>query len=84
MNFIPPPLVSMAIWLAPASSEFSTNSLTTEAGFSTTPPTAILAATLGLKGLVAMSNLVIHVYVYFIKRVSVKFFPTLPDSPEVF
>ncbi len=44
----PPPRVSTLICLAPASSAFSTSSLTTEAGLSTTSPAAILAATWGL------------------------------------
>ena len=38
---LPPPWISMPISVEPASREFSTNSLTTEAGFSMTSPAAI-------------------------------------------
>src|SRR5262249_21779458 len=42
----PPDSTSTRISVAPASSEFSSNSLTTDAGRSTTSPAAILLATL--------------------------------------
>src|SRR5271154_2275846 len=42
---LPPTSVSIRIVFAPASSAFSSNSLTTEAGRSTTSPAAILFAT---------------------------------------
>ena len=54
MRSTPPPLISMSIRLAPASMEFSTNSLTTDAGRSTTSPAAILAATSGFRTLIVI------------------------------
>src|SRR6266704_960956 len=45
MMRLPPASISMRIVFAPASSAFSSNSLTTEAGRSTTSPAAILLAT---------------------------------------
>src|SRR5262249_163669 len=41
MSFRPPPSTWIAIFPAPASSEFSINSLTTDAGRSTTSPAAM-------------------------------------------
>lgn len=41
ISCLPPVLISMQMSFAPASKEFSTNSLTTEAGFSMTSPAAI-------------------------------------------
>src|SRR5690348_41240 len=46
MSFLPPPSTSMRMRVAPASREFSSSSLMTEAGRSTTSPAAILFATL--------------------------------------
>ncbi len=41
----PPTAIETSIWVAPASTAFSTNSFTTDAGRSTTSPAAILFAT---------------------------------------
>ncbi len=49
MVSVPPPLTSTEIATAAASRAFSTSSLTTEAGRSTTSPAAILAATSGAR-----------------------------------
>src|SRR5208337_2907874 len=45
MNFLPPASTLTRMRRAPASSAFSSNSLTTDAGRSTTSPAAILLAT---------------------------------------
>src|SRR5437763_14896063 len=45
ISFLPPPSIWTLMRVAPASSEFSSNSLSTEAGRSTTSPAAILLAT---------------------------------------
>src|ERR1700736_3190505 len=45
MSFFPPASTLIFIRVEPASSEFSSNSFTTEAGRSTTSPAAILLAT---------------------------------------
>src|SRR4030042_1945249 len=47
MRRTPPSCASTDICVAPASREFSTSSLTTEAGLSTTSPAAILETTSG-------------------------------------
>ena len=47
MSLLPPASTSMRMRVAPASSEFSSSSLTTEAGRSTTSPAAIWLATFG-------------------------------------
>ena len=54
MRSRPAPCISMDIRLAPASMEFSTSSLTTEAGLSTTSPAAIFAATSGFSTLMVI------------------------------
>ena len=51
----PPPWISTVIWDAPASREFSTNSLTADAGRSTTSPAAILLARSGGSTLIGMA-----------------------------
>jgi hypothetical protein len=45
MSLRPPAVISTSIFVAPASTQFSINSFTTEAGRSTTSPAAILFAT---------------------------------------
>ena len=47
MQVAPPSSMATVMFLAPASKEFSTNSLMTEAGRSTTSPAAIMSATWG-------------------------------------
>src|SRR5205814_1823421 len=47
MSFLPPSSIAISIVVAPASIEFSTSSLTTEDGRSTTSPAAIWSATAG-------------------------------------
>ena len=44
IDFSPPSSISISIWSAPESKAFSSNSLTTEAGLSTTSPAAIWSA----------------------------------------
>ena len=46
INFLPPASTCMRMRVAPASSAFSSNSFTTDAGRSTTSPAAIWLATL--------------------------------------
>ena len=46
MDLVPPCAIETLTWDAPASMAFSTSSLTTEAGRSTTSPAAICAATM--------------------------------------
>ena len=57
MRRFPASLTLIEIFVAPASSEFSTSSLTTEAGRSTTSPAAIWEATSGAKTWMDMKKL---------------------------
>ena len=55
-SFAPPSATSSRILVAPASSEFSINSLTTEAGRSMTSPAAMREASCGLRTPIAMTG----------------------------
>ena len=60
MYSMPPPLISTDTLLAPASSEFSTSSLTTDIGRSVTSPAAIFEAILGLRTRMGMAHIEYH------------------------
>ena len=80
----PPPLVSMAICPAPASSAFSNSSFTAEAGLSTTSPAAILAATWGLSTFIVILP-VSYTFPCILSIVPATiFFPIGPDLTAAF
>ena len=76
MYSVPPDLISICILDAPASSAFSTSSLTAEAGLSMTSPAAILDETSGLRSWMGM---ILRIYPGRLPRAAL--YPTLSEPP---
>ena len=68
ISFSPPRSMSISIRVAPASRLFSTSSLTTDAGLSTTSPAAIWLASCGERICIAMSSPLLWRCLYWIRQ----------------